>query len=248
MSYKNKYIKYKLKYLNLCNIIIGGSNHEKKQAFEVINGNDIKDKPEKQDKEDINLCYANVMSTEEEEILYQLIDIWNKVSEELDIKWSVCAGTYIGLKRNGGRIKWDDDFDITIMKKDLDKIPDIKKKMSEYNVSVSKFGYYNFMGHKLFFNDSRGKIKFEKYGWNWPFIDIFTVDNTKECNFLEDSEFPLQKVKFGKTHVFVYQNPSKNRNNVSDTKWMHEEFDNAYRHQIESFIAKRCDLRAISHK
>ena len=65
MSYKNKYIKYKLKYLNLCNIIIGGSNskepssHEKKQAIEVINGSN---KPEKQDKEDIEYQFIDIQS------------------------------------------------------------------------------------------------------------------------------------------------------------------------------------------
>ena len=65
MSYKNKYIKYKLKYLNLCNIIIGGSNskepssHEKKQAIEVINGGN---KPEKQDKEDIEYQFIDIQS------------------------------------------------------------------------------------------------------------------------------------------------------------------------------------------
>merc|ERR1711871_808309 len=89
------------------------------------------------DKGNINVCYSNVMSKKEENILYQLINIWNKVSNEMNIKWSVCAGTYIGLIRDGGRIAWDDDFDLTIMEKDLYKMKNIDKILSKYNVSIS---------------------------------------------------------------------------------------------------------------
>ena len=243
MSYKNKYIKYKLKYLDLCNVI-GGSNQDKKQAIEgkeiVLN----KSENLKQDKEDINLCFANVMSEEEEDILDQLINVWSEVSEQLDIKWSVCAGSYVGLKRNGGRIPWDDDFDITIMKKDLSKFKNINEIFSKHNVI---FSYHpSIKLYKISFNDHRAKSKFDKY--NWPFIDIFASDDNPQCKFLEDSELPLEKVKFGKTDVFVYKKPSKNRGFISDTKWMHEELDNKYRHQKESFGPKHCDPRAISDK
>tara|TARA_Y100000991_G_C21948253_1_gene338479 strand:- start:709 stop:1401 length:693 start_codon:yes stop_codon:yes gene_type:complete len=187
-------------------------------------------------KGDINLCYSNVMSKKEEDILYQLIDIWNKVSGELDIKWSVCAGSYIGLIRDGGRVPWDDDFDLVIMKKDLYKMSNIDKKLSKYNVSVSKF----WGGYKIFFNDNRGITKFNNYGWNWPFIDIFAIDKDKECGFLDKSEFPLKKVKFGNTHVFVYQNPLKNRKCINKTKWRNELLDTGYRHQIERKIKINC--------
>ena len=104
-------------------------------------------------KEEINTCYSNVMSKKEEDILEQLIDIWNKVSNQLDIKWSVCAGSYIGMIRDGGRIPWDDDFDTVIMKKDVEKIKHIDKILSKYNVSICKF----WGGYKLFFNEVLSK-------------------------------------------------------------------------------------------
>ncbi len=187
-------------------------------------------------KSDIHNCYSNVMSKEEEDILYQLIDIWFMVSNELDIKWSVNAGTYIGLMRHGGRIPWDDDFDIIIMKDDLPKMKYIDKILSKYNISVSKF----WGGYKIFFNDDRAISRFKEYGWNWPFIDIFTLDNDTESSYLEKQELPLKKMKFDRTHVYVYKNPNKNRDNIKNTIWKKNLLDTGYRHQIESLISKKC--------
>jgi len=76
------------------------------------------------------------MSQEEDKILKQLIDIWNKVSNELGITWSICGGTYIGAMRHKGSIPWDDDFDITIMEQDIPKLNNIHNKLEKYNVSV----------------------------------------------------------------------------------------------------------------
>ncbi len=199
-------------------------------------------------KGDINNCYANVMSSKEEGILNELINIWDKVSKELDIRWSICAGTYIGLIRNKGRIPWDDDFDVTIMKEDLHKLKDIDKILSKYNVSFTKF----WGGYKIFFNDHRGIQKFKRYGWNWPFIDIFATNKDKEpkgsreCSFLNKSEFPLKKVKFGNTYVFAYQNPSKIRNCIKKTGWKSELVDTGYRHQIEEKIKKKMSTKKNS--
>ena len=130
------------------------------------------------------------MSSHEDDILNQLIDIWMKVSNQVGIRWSICAGTYIGLIRNKGRIPWDDDFDVTIMKEDLPKLKNIDQLFSKYNVSFVSF----WGGYKIFFNDYRGVKKFPQYGWNWPFIDIFATEKDinnrakMECFFLQKEQ------------------------------------------------------------
>lgn len=200
------------------------------------------------EKGDINNCYPNVMSCNEDEILNQLINIWSKVSKELGIRWSVCAGTYIGAIRHQGRIPWDDDFDLTIMKEDLPKFNNIDSILSKYNVSVKKF----WGGYKIFFNDHRGIQKFPKYGWNWPFIDIFALDNSTdyknntinrakmECFFLNKNEFPLRKKKFGNNSVYIFNNPSKERSSIKTQKWRDYYLDTGYRHQIERNVNLKC--------
>lgn len=188
------------------------------------------------DKGDINICYSNVMSDNEDEILEQLINIWFKVSEELGIRWSICAGSYIGAIRHEERIPWDDDFDLTIMKEDLHKFDNIGKILSKYNVSIVKF----WGGYKIFFNDHRGVQKFHEYGWNWPFIDIFATDKNIECFFLNKNEFPLRKQKFGNNFVYISDNPSKERACIKNQQWRDSYLDKGYRHQIEKSINSTC--------
>lgn len=219
-NYKEKYLKYKLKYLNLKKIINQKGSSNKSDDY----------------KEDISKCYSNTMSKNEEKHLYELIDVWKKISDEEDIKWSICAGSYIGLMRDGGRIPWDDDFDITIMKKDVDKLKNLVEKLKEFNISTSKF----WGGTKIFFNDHRGLEYSPPREWKWPFIDIFTLDEHEDLAYLDENEFPLKKVKFGNTEVYVYENPNKNRKSINNTSWKYELYDNGFRHQTEEKIKTEC--------
>tara|TARA_B100001059_G_scaffold142238_1_gene142172 strand:+ start:3815 stop:4048 length:234 start_codon:yes stop_codon:yes gene_type:complete len=76
------------------------------------------------------------MSKKEKQDLLELMNIWTTVSERVGIRWSVCAGTYMGLRRNNKQIPWDDDFDVTIVKEDLPKFQNIDKILAKYNVGI----------------------------------------------------------------------------------------------------------------
>ena len=143
------------------------------------------------------------------------------------------------------------------MKEDLPKMNNIGKILSKYNISIAKF----WGGYKIFFNDHRGIKKFDKYGWNWPFIDIFATDKDinrtgsgcgnyckaakKECFFLNKNEFPLKEKKFGNNSVFVYDNPSQERPCIKTQKWKKSLLDTRYRHQTESLIKKECKEKKL---
>jgi len=222
-DYKEKYLKYKSKYLNLKKIINQKGSSNKSDDY----------------KEDISKCYSNTMSKNEEKHLFELIDVWTIVSEKEEIRWSVCAGSYIGLKRDGGRILWDDDFDITIMKEDLNKLKNVKDKLNEYNVSIWEWE----KGYKIFFTDDRGINYTPKKEYTWPFVDIFTLDEDKECAYINQNEGPLNKVKFGNTEVYVYENPNKSRNSVGNTSWKDELYDKGWRHQTDEMIKTECSSK-----
>ena len=191
----------------------------------------------------LNTCYPSVMTPEEDKILEELIDNWNKISKELDIKWSVCGGSYIGTIRHSGRIPWDDDFDIIIMNEDVNKLENIDKEiLKPYNISISRF----WGGFKMYYNDHRGLKKFERYGWNWPFIDIFAYDKGKDCSFLKKEELPLIKTKFGNTHVFIPENISKSRGIIDNQEWKNTIFDDGFRHQFEMYGKKDCPKKKFN--
>jgi len=186
------------------------------------------------DKSESN-CYKNVMSEEEDKILEDLINIWTKIAEELDITWSVCAGSYIGTLRHQGRIPWDDDFDITVMKKDWEKIDKMDKKiLDKYN--LKKHTIYKARKIwliKLYFTDHRALRHGPKSQGSWPFIDIFLVDKKDEqdCDFITKSELPIEKKPFGNTYVNVYKNPSKRRKWVENLIWKNQLYDDGHRHK-----------------
>jgi phosphorylcholine metabolism protein LicD len=180
-------------------------------------------------------CYKNVMYPEEDKILEELIDTWTKLAEELGITWSVCAGSYIGTLRHQGRIPWDDDFDITIMKKDWKKVDKMSKKiLDKYNLTKKTiFKHKSLWLIKIYFNDHRSlNCGTEKEGC-WPFIDIFLVDKKEgqDCDYIDKSELPIVKKPFGNTYVNIYQNPSNNRKWAKNLKWKNELYDDGHRHK-----------------
>ena len=199
---------------------------------------------------EIYKCFGNVMTKQEDDILTDLINKWTEVAKKLDIKWSVCAGTYIGLKRHQGRIPWDDDFDITIMKEDVSKMNQVSELLKSHNIGLAEF----WGGYKIYFTDERAIKVFNKYEWNWPFIDIFALKyegekfkrERRECFYLKKEELPLKKEKFGNGYVNVFQNPSLKRTSVKNRIWEKELVDTRYRHQIEKRISNKCSKKYIT--
>jgi phosphorylcholine metabolism protein LicD len=206
--------------------------------------NNIENFTEKEYNKNIYKCFGNIMTKKEDKILNELIQIWIEISEKLNIKWSICGGTYIGAIRDEGRIPWDDDFDLTILEDDIYKLKNnIKNILKDYsNIGISKF----WGGYKIFFTDKRAIKKFKKFKWNWPFIDIFTIKDNKKstsCFVLNKNELPLYKTKFHNIDVNIATNFNNIREPIQNKKWKTELIDTGYRHQIEKKIKTKCEKR-----
>ena len=72
------------------------------------------------------------------EKIYALAHITNKILSENNINYRADAGTLLGVIRHkGNAIPWDDDVDIVVEECDIDKIIDLYKEFSKYNVRIA---------------------------------------------------------------------------------------------------------------
>ena len=68
------------------------------------------------------------MRKDQKEMLKALV-AFAEICEKHDIKWWLCSGTLLGAARHKGFIPWDDDMDVTMLKKDYRKLEKILEKM-----------------------------------------------------------------------------------------------------------------------
>ena len=98
------------------------------------------------------------------------LKIIDKIFNENGIYYTIAYGTLLGAVRHWKMIEWDDDADIHILRKDIDKILNLKSEFLKYGLVVEK----DWKLLKIYFNDKK-----------YPFIDLFPIDNmngkTKRC-------------------------------------------------------------------
>ena len=118
-----------------------------------------------------------------------LLNEFQKVCREHNIKYFATSGTLLGAVRHHGFIPWDDDIDITMLREDYDKLVSIAPKaFSEpYDFMVSGKIEHFFRGHAQLRNCmTTGILQSEyeqKYGFDQGiWIDIFPLDGVPEQN------------------------------------------------------------------
>ena len=152
----------------------------------------------------------------------ELLRFIDKVCKKHDIDYWITGGTLLGAVRHGGFIPWDDDVDITFMRKDYEKFIDVFPK------EISRFKYFKQEcglsllrdNHENYFNDFNSVYDFEgnddldfakfmffQVGWLKPYIkiDCFPEDyieedklNHFEKNYCSTKYKFNQEVKNGK--------------------------------------------------
>lgn len=148
------------------------------------------------------------------EILMEL----DRVCRKHNLRYYIVGGTLIGAARTGGFIPWDDDIDVSMPRKDFDKLLSLKDEFSEdFFLQTHKtekdcyFFYAKLRKNGTYF----GEDKFEHTGIHKGiFMDIFPLD------YISDKA-PIQKLCFKsfslinaficskkKTSEFLYKNMS----------------------------------------
>lgn len=119
----------------------------------------------------------------QKELLEMLIDL-AAICKEHNIKWWLSSGTLLGAARHEGFIPWDDDIDITLLRRDFKRLQRILLKLNSdkyiYHSIHTDAEYTNLYGK---FRKREGislttakRHKYLKY--RGPFIDIFSIERT----------------------------------------------------------------------
>lgn len=129
----------------------------------------------------VYLCYKSYANKEEH---FESVssDIKNNVFKGLKIVdtildkhniWYVAAyGTLLGGVRHWGMIPWDDDGDLLILRKDVDKIMSLKDEFEKYGCTLVK----DWKLIKVYMNEKK-----------YPFIDLF-INEDENGKFLRCME------------------------------------------------------------
>ena len=137
--------------------------------------------------------------------MVKVLQVFAEICKEHDIKWWLCSGTLLGAARHGGFIPWDDDIDVSMMKKDYKKLLKILKNIdadSEYFYQciqtdpdhINLFGKFLKKGERVPSTDLRAK----NFRYGGLGFDIFCIEKS--------SEFAAH---MGKFFYLNMQNPTK---------------------------------------
>lgn len=154
------------------------------------------------------------------------VELLDKIFRKNNIYYSISFGTLLGAIRHGELIPWDDDIDLLIWRKDIDKIMSLNEEFKkngwilEINWKLIKL--YPFINNK--------KVEY-------PFIDLFIIDGYKDL----DGNFKINRCLLEDGSKYIYKNEcislSKNHN------WFHKWF-----HFDKKLLGKTKDYKLSSKK
>lgn len=183
------------------------------------------------------------------EFQISILDYVVEICKSNSLCFSLDSGTLIGAIRHKGYIPWDDDIDITMLRKDYNKLIDIlKEKDGRYKVfcfEVSDDYYYPFakiVDTKTLLIENKN-ISIPRLGIN---IDIFPQDNLpddeEECRkFQQAVRKTRDKIMFAvmKTNIkelFVHPRFVFKSVFYSIVGWKHE------MRKLEKYVQKYADI------
>ena len=123
------------------------------------------------------------------QLLYvELLRFIDNVCNKYGIEYWIDYGTLLGAYRHGGFIPWDDDLDISIMRKDYEKLIEIlPEEINQYPTLKKNCGLTLLIeGHENYFKD---------------FKSVYDVNNEKQL--LSDYKFPFLQIALMKPYIKI---------------------------------------------
>lgn len=177
-------------------------------------------------------------------VAYKMLNDTYTVLTKMGIKPVLVYGTLLGQARHGDVIPWDDDMDIAIPSKDMDKL----LGNQEFTRRGLQTGFIPKLKLIKVFDPNRPRV--QPFNCSWPFIDIFAYEVSSDQNTVKiiDSDNKTYKYKDFfplKTALFADRVPVYTPNNVdsvlADTygkTWSDICVSSSWNHREEKIIPK----------
>jgi len=139
-----------------------------------------------------------------QQVLLQILTEFDRVCRELDVKYTLFAGTMLGAVRHKGFIPWDDDLDILMFREDYEKFMDNAEKLidSEKFFLQKEFSqHWPMFFSKLRMNNTTCLEKFhpkDKKQHQGIYIDIFPCDSLADNKIAAKLQFLSSKIVIAK--------------------------------------------------
>jgi lipopolysaccharide cholinephosphotransferase len=168
--------------------------HIDRQKIDPINQTNVQNVAPSYLNKDLKNTDAVLKRTSQDAVnkIYDSLEVLDNVLRENKIEYTICGGTQLGAIRHvgvdgngpGGLIPWDDDGDIAILQKDLDKLISLKDEFENQGYELVEHEFCWKIqpkdGTPYSLDQENGKnneiIKF-------PFIDIFVMDEVEEGKY-----------------------------------------------------------------
>lgn len=141
-----------------------------------------------------------------QEHLLKLLKYFHSLCVKHNIKYTLEAGTLLGAVRDQGFILWDDDADVSLTRKEYDKLLDVlKNETHPEDIGVyfpeEKNEFYDFTV-RIF--DKSKKIRTDETTnshyealYSYATLDIFVMDNIPKSSIAKNLYIALQKFCYG---------------------------------------------------
>jgi lipopolysaccharide cholinephosphotransferase len=147
-------------------------------------------------------------------LLYQIMYDFDRIMRNKCLTYWIDGGTLLGAVRHKGIIPWDDDIDVGILNKNVNKFLSLTKEFKKCGYSICKVWF----GYKIFYtNRKKIIVNGNKTCYSFPFIDVLIYNKFSDGKFkLTKKEardvwpkevwskkdlFPVTQYKFGKFYV-----------------------------------------------
>ncbi|KAA8482397.1 LicD family protein [Arcticibacter tournemirensis] len=231
---------------NYCDIILD-LMRDKKLTAAVLkdDGFDFINKPKDYDQHRNQEILSSIGKIERwnsrnKEKVRELLNIVFLEAKKINIDLFISEGTLLGCIRHGEIMRWDDDVDLAMNNKDVEKFLESLKKKEGIEIGTANlYGKYPF--YKIWSTDCE---EIQGYRHRFPFIDIFPfaiVDSKLYFDYGYAYDivdiFPLSDCNFEGTIAKIPKNPMSYLNNRYPG-WKEKIVFYPYSHRIERSIGK----------